>query len=244
MARNIKLTLQYDGTNYGGWQIQTNRPTIQRLLVDFFNKLQSRSVTLHGAGPPDAGVHALNQTANFQSERSISFMQLRRAVNANLPHDIRVTAAEEVEQDFHARYCAKQKTYIYKIALGEVVSPFEYRYVHHYPYKLDVDSMKTASRALLGTHDFAAFATASEVESTTRTISELTLDRVGDLLILQVTGDGFLRYMVRTIVGTLIEVGRGRIAAEAVKDILVERRRERAGRTAPACGLTLLKIDY
>ena len=132
-ARNIKLILQYDGTNYSGWQVQLGRPTIQGLILEFLNRLAGRPVVLHGAGRTDAGVHALNQVANFVTERSISCRQLLRAINANLPHDIRVISVEEVDGDFHARYSARQKTYRYQLALGEVVSPFEYRYLYHYP---------------------------------------------------------------------------------------------------------------
>jgi tRNA pseudouridine38-40 synthase len=243
-ARNIKLVLQYDGTNYSGWQIQPGRPTIQGLILQFLARLEGRPVVLHGAGRTDAGVHALNQVANFFTEKSIGCRQLLRAINANLPHDIRVISVEEVDADFHARYSARQKTYRYQMALGEVVSPFEYRYLYHYPYSLHIDSMRLAGQALTGTHDFAAFATASDMESTTRTISDLSLEQSGDRLIFQVTGNGFLRYMVRTIVGTLIEVGRGKMAAESMGDILLGRDRSSAGQTAPAHGLTLVSVDY
>ena len=243
-ARNIKLTLQYDGTNYSGWQIQPGRPTIQGFILEFLARLEGRPVVLHGAGRTDAGVHALNQVANFFTERSISCRQLLRAINANLPPDIRVVGVEEADRDFHARYSARQKTYRYQMAMGEVVSPFEYRYLYHYPYSLDIDSMRLAARALVGTHDFAAFATASDMESTTRTLTDLNLERTGDRLICQVTGNGFLRYMVRTIVGTLIEVGRGKLPAERMEDILLGRNRASAGQTAPAHGLTLLRVDY
>src|SRR5205823_14720508 len=137
--------------------------------------------------------------------------QLKRAINANLPPDIRVTAVEEVDASFHARYSARQKTYRYQIATGDVVSPFEYRYLYHYPHRLALDSMRIAAQALVGTHDFRAFATASDIDSTTRTLTKLTLEEFPDRLVFQITGNGFLRYMVRTIVGTLIEVGRGKL---------------------------------
>jgi tRNA pseudouridine38-40 synthase len=169
---------------------------------------------------------------------------LKRAINANLPFDIRVIAVEEVDLSFHARYSARQKTYRYQIATGEVVSPFEYRYLYHYPHPLDLTPMKIAAQSLVGTHDFAAFATASDAETTIRTLTSLIIEQTGDRIELQVAGNGFLRYMVRTIVGTLMEVGRGRLSAESINDILLGRSRSRAGQTAPAHGLTLLRVDY
>src|SRR5205823_5795262 len=137
-----------------------------------------------------------------------------------------------------------QKTYRYQIVTSEVVSPFEYRYFYHYPYPLEIDSIEVAARALIGTHDFAAFATASEVEFTTRTLTALSVEKIGERLDFQVTGNGFLRYMVRTIAGTLIEVGRGRLSSEDMSSILLGRDRSSAGQTAPAHGLTLLRVDY
>ncbi|MEW6731200.1 MAG: tRNA pseudouridine(38-40) synthase TruA [Acidobacteriota bacterium] len=242
--RNIKLTLQYDGTNYCGWQIQPNGTTIQGLISQFLARLEGQAITLHGAGRTDAGVHAHGQVANFVTQRAISCIQLRRAINANLPPDIRVVDVEEVDAAFHARYSARCKTYQYQIALSEIVSPFEYRYLYHYPYALAIEPMQIATQALLGTHDFAAFATATEVVTTTRTIKTVELTQQGDRFRLNITGDGFLRYMVRTIVGTLIEIGRGRRNSGEIKEILQSRDRTRAGPTAPACGLTLLNVEY
>jgi tRNA pseudouridine38-40 synthase len=242
--RNIKLIIQYDGTNYCGWQIQRNGTTIQGLLVKFLNRLEGGSVTLHGAGRTDAGVHALDQVANFFLEKDLGCGQLKRAINANLPPDIRVISAEEVAPDFHARYSARHKTYRYQIATGDQVSPFEYRYLYHYPYRLDLDSMRRAARSLVGTHDFIALATASDMESTIRTLTEVKLEEQSDRIVIEVSGNGFLRYMVRTIAGTLIEVGRGKILAEDMESILLGRDRARAGPTAPAHGLTLLRVEY
>jgi len=244
MERNIKLILQYDGTDYCGWQVQQNQPTIQGLLLEILARLEGRPIILHGAGRTDSGVHALHQVANFFSEKTLSCRQLKRAINANLPYDIRVIAVEEVDLSFHARYSARQKTYRYQIATGEVVSPFEYRYLYHYPHPLDLTPMKIAAQSLVGTHDFAAFATASDAETTIRTLTSLIIEQTGDRIELQVAGNGFLRYMVRTIVGTLMEVGRGRLSAESINDILLGRSRSRAGQTAPAHGLTLLRVDY
>ncbi len=242
--RNIKLTLQYDGTNYCGWQIQANGPTIQGLLSNFLARIEGRAVTVYGAGRTDSGVHALAQVANYYTERSLSCDKLKRAINGSLPPDIRVTAVEEVDETFHARFSARQKRYRYQIALGEVMSPFEYRYYYHHPHKLELAAMQLAAQMIVGTHDFAAFATASEIESTTRTLSAVEIEQDGERLICQVRGDGFLRYMVRTIVGTLIEIGRGKLSPEQMNHILLGRLRANAGPTAPACGLTLLGVDY
>jgi tRNA pseudouridine38-40 synthase len=243
-ARNIKLTLQYDGTDYCGWQTQPNGPTIQGLIADFLARLEGRPVTLHGAGRTDAGVHALNQVANFFTEKNLSCAQLQRAINGNLPPDIRVISVAEVDAAFHARFSARQKSYRYQIALGAVISPFEYRYFYHYPHRLDLAAMRQAARALLGKHDFAAFATASEAGTTTREIVALEIEQTDEKINCLVSGNGFLRYMVRTIIGTLIEIGRGKRAPEEMSDILASRQRGQAGPTAPACGLTLVNIDY
>jgi len=243
-VRNIKLSLEYDGTNYCGWQIQPNGVTIQGVLTEFLNRLEGRPVTLHGAGRTDAGVHALNQVANFFTEKTIPCDKLKRAINGNLPPDIRVREVEEMPMDFHARFSAKGKSYCYQLAVGEIVSPFEYRYFYHYPYKLDLEKMQLGANFLLGTHNFSAFATAPETHSCVRTITRVDVIEKQDQINVQVEGNGFLRYMVRTIVGTLIEVGRCKIAPERIADILESGERSKAGATAPACGLTLLKVNY
>lgn len=242
--RNLRLTLQYDGTDYAGWQTQPHQPTIQGRLTEVLSRIEGKRVQLHGAGRTDAGVHALGQVANYLTAKPIACDRLKRALNASLARDIRVVAVEEVDEGFHARFSAKQKTYRYVIALGETVSPFEYRYVHHHPYKLNLEALRQAALAMIGRHDFAAFATAAGTESTTRTITALEVERQGERLIVEVTGNGFLRYMVRTMVGTLLDVGRGRLQADAIPRILASRDRSLAGETAPASGLTLVKVDY
>ncbi len=242
--RNIKLSLEYDGTNYSGWQIQPNGVTIQGVLTEFLNRLEGKPVTLHGAGRTDAGVHALNQVASFFTEKTLPCNKLRRAINGNLPPDIRVTEIEEMPLDFHARFSATGKSYCYQLAVGEIVSPFEYRYFYHYPYKLDLEKMQLGANLLLGTHDFSAFATQPETNSRVRTVTSINLTQKQDKISFQVEGNGFLRYMVRTIVGTLLEVGRGKIVPENIADILASGERSKAGATAPACGLTLLKVNY
>lgn len=242
--RNIKLSLQYDGTNYCGWQIQPNGTTIQGLLTDFLTRLEGKPVVLYGAGRTDAGVHALGQVANFFTEKNLPCHKIKRAINGNLPQDIRVAEVEEVAMDFHSRFSAKEKTYQYQLALGEIVSPFQYRYCYHYPYLLDVEKMQLAAKLLIGTHNFAAFATAPDTNSFVRTITEVKIEQQGEQLFFQVSGNGFLRYMVRTIVGTLLDVGRGKITPEKISQILVSAQRSQAGITSPACGLTLMKVHY
>ncbi|MBK7993731.1 MAG: tRNA pseudouridine(38-40) synthase TruA [Blastocatellia bacterium] len=242
--RNIKLTLQYDGTNYCGWQIQPNGTTIQGILTEILRRITSEKIILHGAGRTDAGVHAFGQVASFLTEKQIACDKLKRAINGNLPLDIRVSSVEEVAQDFHARFSAKGKSYRYQVGIGEIVSPFKYRYFYHYPYKLNLLNLQIAASNLIGTHNFAAFATAPETHSCIRTITSIEIEEKEDKLIFQVSGNGFLRYMVRTIVGTLLEVGRGKLEVEKIIKILQSQDRSQAGPTAPACGLTLLKVDY
>jgi tRNA pseudouridine38-40 synthase len=243
-VRNIKLTLEYDGTNYCGWQIQPNGTTIQGILTEALSRLEGEHVTLYGAGRTDAGVHALNQVASFITKKNIPCDKLKRAINGNIAQDIRVKEVEEMPLDFHARFSAKGKSYLYKLAIGEIVSPFEYRYFYHYPHKLNIEKMQLGARFLLGEQDFAAFATAPETHSCIRTITRLDINYKQDQVSFQVEGNGFLRYMVRTIVGTLLEVGRSKISPEEIKIILESRQRSNAGATAPACGLTLLKVEY
>ncbi|MBI4850683.1 MAG: tRNA pseudouridine(38-40) synthase TruA [Acidobacteria bacterium] len=242
--RNIKLSLEYDGTNYCGWQIQPNGITIQGVVTEFLNRLEGEPVTLYGAGRTDAGVHALNQVASFFTKKTIPCDKIKRAINGSIPLDIRVREVQEMPLDFHARFSAKGKSYLYKLALGEIVSPFEYRYFYHYPYKLDIAKIQIGASFLVGEHDFSAFATAPETHSCVRTITRLNIIQEHDQLNFQVEGNGFLRYMVRTIVGTLLEVGRGKISSDEILEILESKNRSRAGATAPACGLTLLKVHY
>ncbi len=242
--RNIKLTIQYDGSNYCGWQIQPNGPTIQGLVTDFLSRLQPEPIKLTAAGRTDAGVHARGQVANFFLTNPISCTQLKRALNGSLPFDIRVIAVEEVDPSFHARYSARQKTYHYQIARSEVISPFDYRYYYHYPHPLNFALMQQTAALLVGTHDFAAFATASQATSSVRTLTIMKIEETSDQLHFYLTGNGFLRYMVRTIVGTLLEVGRGKMSTAQIATLLNQGQRTQAGPTAPACGLTLVKVDY
>lgn len=247
--RNYKITIQYDGTNYHGWQIQPNGRTIQGELTRVVSLLDHRHVTIHGAGRTDAGVHAEGQVASFFLEREFEPAKLRDAINGNLARDIRIVDVELMDDDFHARFSAKEKTYCYKIWTGEVMSPFEFRYALHHRDRLDVEAMQKGASLLLGTHDFSAFTVCdSQVESHIRALKRLDIEveseATGERILIYAAADGFLRYMVRTIAGTLIDVGRGFRAVEEIAEALASRNRAKAGVTAKAHGLTLLRVDY
>lgn len=239
--RRIKITLAYDGTDFHGWQIQPGIPTIQGALEAIVSGMEGRPVHVAGSGRTDAGVHALAQVAAFSIANPIPLVNLRRAVNRLLPPAIRVLAAEEVHPEFHPRFDAKAKTYEYRIARGEVCSPFEWPYVHHHPYRLDEARMVECARAFEGEHDFTAYAASddrdAEGRSKVRRVFSSTLERIDHRLVYRVRGSGFLKHMVRNIVGTLIEAGRGNIA-----DVTALPRK--CGPTAPAKGLFLIGVEY
>jgi tRNA pseudouridine38-40 synthase len=244
-VRNIKVKIQYDGTNYAGWQIQPGERTIQGELARVLALLDHRPVTVHGAGRTDRGAHAENQVASFLLKRDFNARLLLRAINANLEPDIRVFDVEFVEDSFHARLSAKRKTYCYKIWNGDVVSPFQRRYVFHCRYPLDLTKMQQAASLLVGAHDFSAFTVmSSEVENRVRTLERLDVSKNGEVIFITAVADGFLRHMVRTIAGTLIDVGRGLRSVSSVAEALESRDRRLAGPTAPAAGLTLVRVDY
>jgi tRNA pseudouridine38-40 synthase len=241
--RNVKIVLEYDGTNYHGWQIQPTGTTIQGILTEVLSMLDGRAVIVHGAGRTDAGVHAEGQVANFLFHRAMTEERLLRAINGNLPPDIRVKDVAVVSSEFHARFDAKAKTYRYTFFLGKVVSPFIYRYVYHCGFPLNLDRIYEAVGLLKGQHDFAAFSTKSPKRATTiRHITAIDVLREGDLLKLEITADGFLRYMVRRIAGTLREVGRGRISLDQVQLMLTAA--AEGGPSLPAKGLTLVRVNY
>ncbi|HVG18531.1 MAG TPA: tRNA pseudouridine(38-40) synthase TruA [Blastocatellia bacterium] len=243
--KNFKITIQYDGTDYHGWQIQPNGRTIQGELTRVLSLLDHRQVTVHGAGRTDAGVHAEGQVANFFLRREFDPHDLREAINGNLDRDVRALDVEQVADSFNARFSAKLKTYRYQIWTGAVVSPFLYRYVYHYRGRLDAGEMRRAAAALTGAHDFSAFTVMhTEIEDRVRSLTRLDVDQREDSITLVAEADGFLRYMVRTIAGTLIEVGRGRREASSIAEILRSRDRANAGPTAPAAGLTLVRVGY
>ncbi len=259
---SFKITVAYDGTDYVGWQRQANGVSIQGLIEDALRALDGREVTVAGAGRTDAGVHALSQVAAFTIARELEPGALVRALNAHLPHAIRVLSADHAPPAFHPRFGARSKTYRYRLWNGDVMSPFERRYAWHVPGPLDVESMRTAARLLEGRHDFAAFqASGSSVATTEREIMISTLSttedtadtadteeelsfRGGDLVTYEVMGTGFLRHMVRIIVGSLMEVGRGRQPVEWISDVIASGNRAMAGPTAPPDGLFLVRVEY
>ena len=244
MPRVLKLTLEYDGTEFLGWQRQATGVSIQGLLEDALRPIEGAPVTVHGAGRTDAGVHALGQICSFSLSASIEPQTLARALNAVLPLDVRVAHAEVMPDGFHARFSATGKVYEYRIVNGPYVSPFVRRHAWHVIPKLDVASMRDAGSRLVGEHDFAAFqAAGSEVHTSVRTIRRLEVQGTSQLVI-TVEGDGFLRHMVRNVAGTLVEIGLGRWAPEAITEILASRDRARAGTTAPALGLFLVRVLY
>lgn len=265
---NIKLTIAYDGTDFHGWQVQPEQATIQGLLSETLAGIVQHAVTLNGAGRTDAGVHAWGQVASFTTECRIELPDLVRAANAKLPPAIRVRSAEQVATEFHARWDAAAKTYRYLIDRGQVSSPFSCRYALHHPYPLDFAAMREAAQRFEGEHDFTTFAASSgsEEEDRERTVVR-TIERseiitgAGDvvlefprfdsgssagtcLLIYVVRGKSFLRHMVRRMVGTLLEVGRGRLAPTDIDRLIELRDRSRSGPTVPPRGLCLASVEY
>jgi tRNA pseudouridine38-40 synthase len=250
--RNIKLTIAYDGTDFHGWQIQSHKPTIQGAVADVLRRITDERVMLYAAGRTDAGVHALGQVAHFRTPSGLSPGEFQRASNALLPPAIRIVAAEEVGPDFHARWQALAKTYRYQIYRGRVVPPDEWRYVLHYPFPLDVGAMREACALYVGEHDFASFAasTGSDENDRERTTvreilrAELSEELGGEELHFLVRGRSFLRYMVRKMVGTLLDVGRGKLQASDITRLYELRDRSKSGPTVPPSGLWLVSVEY
>jgi len=243
--QNIRLTVAFDGTDYHGWQIQKNSPTVQGFLTQALGKITGEKVTLTASGRTDAGTHARGLVANFLTGTKLPPGQLVRALNAMLPRDIRILSARKVGPDFHARRHAVAKTYRYQMFLGPVLPPHLIRECFHYPYRVDMSSMKAAAELFPGEHDFASFAKSSEdYSSTVRRIFRCELRKKGRRLTLTVEGNGFLHHMVRNMAGTLLEVGKGTISFDEFRSLFTRRDRKLAGFTAPAHGLVLLKVRY
>ncbi|OLE57451.1 MAG: tRNA pseudouridine(38-40) synthase TruA [Chloroflexi bacterium 13_1_20CM_2_59_7] len=250
--RYFKLTIAYDGTDFHGWQIQAEKPTIQGEIVNVLRRLTQEHVYLHGAGRTDAGVHALGQVGSFRTQSALSAEEFQRALNALLPQTIRIVGSEEVGPDFDARWSARGKIYRYRIYRGKVVPPMIWRYVLHYPFPLDEEAMRDAAARFAGTHDFASFAasTGSEEDdkerSTEREIFSTELVRTADdeELVFTVRGRSFLRYMVRKMVGTLLDVGRGRLKPEDIDRLFELRDRSKSGPTVPPQGLVMVEVQH
>jgi tRNA pseudouridine38-40 synthase len=246
--RRIKIIVAYDGTDFHGWQVQPGRATIQRALQEIVSGIDGKPVSVVGSGRTDAGVHAHGQVAAFTLENGIPPDNLRKAMNRLLPHSIRVVSVEEVSEGFHPRFDAVAKTYEYRIFRGEVCDPFLWRYVHHHPYPLDVELMAATAPALEGEHDFGAFAASDPKEdagkSKVRRIFSSRLEVSGEWLVYRVRGSGFLKHMVRNIVGFLLETGKGNAGPERLREMLTPGCAVKAGCRVPAKGLTLVDVEY
>ena len=246
--RRIRITVSYDGTDYHGWQVQPGLRTIQGVLEEILSGIESAPVAVEGSGRTDAGVHALAQVAAFHLANPIPPPNLLKAMNRLLPADIRVTSVEEAAADFHPRFQAKAKTYEYRLWRGAVCPPFERRYVHHHPYPLDEAALIAAAPLFTGEHDFTCFAAADEKDalghSKVRRIDSSIAERQGDRLVYRVRGSGFLKHMVRNIVGVLLEVGKGNLTDDDILARLSAPGAHRAGPAAPARGLFLLNVEY
>jgi tRNA pseudouridine38-40 synthase len=272
--KNIKITIAYDGTHFHGWQIQPGRATIQGALVEVAERLVGSRTVVQGSGRTDAGVHALGQVANFRADTRLDPAEFQRAFNALLPPTIRVLEAEEVEPRFHARWDALAKTYQYRIFRGRVLSPFDRSYALHYPFPLDEEAMAAAARLFEGEHDFSSFAASPGRDARGKEVNPMreifrsevlrrpcptfgpptvaTENRVAQLppgerneeLVYIVRGKSFLRNMVRKLVGTLLEVGRGRLTLDDVRELYEIRDRSRSGPTVPPQGLALVSVEY
>ena len=250
--RTVKLLIAFDGSGYCGWQRQKNGPTIQAEIEQALSVICNDDIVLHGAGRTDAGVHAEGMAAHFTTSSPVTAGNLLRGLNALLPDAIRILEATDRERDFHARYSALGKTYRYTIFTGPVMPPCRRLYVHHVPVDLDFTSIRACLDFLVGTHDFSSFeATGSRDRKNengrgaVRTMYRTELYQYADSYVdLLFTGDGFLRHMVRNLTGTIIEVGKGKRNVEEFKRIFDYRDRSQAGTTAPACGLSLIKVHY
>jgi tRNA pseudouridine38-40 synthase len=250
--RYFKLTIAYDGTDFHGWQMQANKPTIQGEIVNVLQRLTQERINLHGAGRTDAGVHALGQVGSFRTQSQLSAEEFQRALNALLPPTIRIAGAEEVGPDFNARWSARGKIYRYRLYRGKVVPPMIWRYVLHYPFPLNEEAMREAAARFVGMHDFASFAasTGSEEDdkerSTEREIYSTELVRTPDNeeLVFTVSGRSFLRYMVRKMVGTLLDVGRGKLTPADIERLYELRDRSKSGPTVPPQGLVMVEVQH
>ncbi|MCL7487676.1 MAG: tRNA pseudouridine(38-40) synthase TruA [Desulfobulbaceae bacterium] len=252
--RNIRLLIAYDGSGYSGWQRQQNAPTIQGTIEDRLAVMTTSGITLHGAGRTDAGVHATGMVANFVTTSSIPCAGFMDGLNSMLPKDIRILDVDEMEKDFHSRYNAAGKTYSYTFFTGAVLLPTERLYTAHFRGGLDETMVEQALKHIRGTQDFTSFEAAGSRDvnipggrGAVRTLFQATLSRSPaktDTWVFSFTGDGFLRHMVRNLVGTLMEVGSGRMSSAEFKTVLHSCNRDNAGPTAPSCGLVLNMVHY
>ena len=245
MVTNYKIIVHYDGTHYSGWQYQAPpTKTIQGELMRVLQIIAKKRVVVTGSSRTDAGVHSAGLTANFHLKIKIAPESLRKALNALLPEDIRVMECEEKDKSFNARFSALGKTYVYRIFYGQTVSPFIGRFVHHIPYPLNLRKMRRCIPYFIGEKNFSSFTSDDPEKNRIRDISEFTMRVKGEEITFTISGKSFLRYMVRNIIGTIIDVGRGKLKVEDLPAIFEARDRRAAGQTAPAKGLTLSEVSY
>lgn len=243
--RNIKLTIEYDGKCYNGWQRQPNKLNIQGEIERAIYNITKEEVDLIGSGRTDAGVHALGQVANFKTNSQISIEKLPLAINSQLKNSIVIKEAEEVNERFHSRYNAKRKTYRYIINNSKCGTAIYRNLEYSYPFKLDAEKMKQASKYFEGEHDFKAFkSSGTSSKNSVRTIYKAIVKQEGEKIIIELTGNGFLYNMVRIISGTLLDVGLGKIQPEEIPEMIESKDRQRAGKTLPAHGLYLVEVKY
>lgn len=245
MSKRVQLTVAYDGTNYCGWQLQPDKPTIEGELNKHLSQLLNEPIQVIGASRTDAGVHALCNTAVFDTDNRMPAEKISYALNQRLPEDISIQESKEVAGDFHPRHCDSRKTYEYRITRGEFPVPTKRLYSYFTYHKLDVEQMRKAAAYLVGEHDFKSFCSVKAVvETTVRTIYTVDVEEQGVDIVIRVCGNGFLYNMVRIIAGTLLEVGKGSLLPEQIKAILDGQDRQLAGPTAPAHGLILVKYEF
>ena len=241
--RNYKLSLSYDGTDFHGWQRQPDKRTIQGVLEGSLTKITRKKIHVIGAGRTDAGVHAQEQVASFKENLSLEDEELCRALNSVLPDEIRINSLKRIDMDFNARKMAKSKVYQYRIFNSPIISPFLQRYVLQWSSPLKVKLMKEAAPLFARETDFRAFSS-SQLQNSVRKVMRSEIEKKGDEIIYTVEASGFLRYMVRTMVGTLLEIGKGKMPPGRIEEIFREKKRSLAGPTIPAKGLCLIKVNY
>ncbi len=245
MTNNYRVVVHFDGTEYCGWQFQTPEiRTIQAELIRALKIIAKKQVLVTGSSRTDAGVHSSGLTANFLLTVAIEPESLKRALNSLLPKDIRIVECQLMDKSFNARFGAHSKTYVYRIFTGQVQSPFNQRFALHIPFPLDVKAMRKAARHFVGSRDFSSFTSDDPGKKRTREIDMFKMQVKNEEITFTVRGKSFLRYMVRNMVGTIIDVGKGKIGPDEIPDIFAAKDRRRAGQTAPAKGLTLVRVDY
>ena len=239
------MVVEYDGTAYAGWQRQKNAVSIQQKIEEAMEIVLGRKTVIVGSGRTDSGVHALGQVAHFDSEKELNTRSTMYSINSLLPSDVKLQKLFKVEQDFHAQYSAKRKTYLYRAYVSESASPLKDKYYARVLPDVDFDKMVREASKLVGKHDFKAFcSTGSSINSTEREIYAFELKEEGDEIIFEITGNGFLYNMVRIIVGTLFFIGKGKLEEGTIEKMLQSGQRKLGGKTFPACGLTLKQVEY